>query len=41
MLVDQADKAYCVMQNIAKRIKIDEGAFEEILEVLDKKIDNT
>ena len=40
-LVDQVDKIYCVMQNIAKRIKIAEGAFEEILEDLDEKTDNT
>ena len=40
-LVDQVGKIYCVMQNIAKRAKISEGAFEEILEYLDEKIDNT
>ena len=27
-LADQVDKTYCVMQNIAKTIKIVEGAFE-------------
>ena len=41
ILVDQVDKTYCVMQNIAKRIKIAEGAFEETLEDLDETIDNT
>ena len=41
-LADQVDKIYCVMQNIAKRIKIAEGAIEEIFDDLDdKKIDNT
>ena len=41
-LADQVDKIYCVMQNIAKRIKIAEGAIEEFFDDLDdKKIDNT
>ena len=41
-LADQVDKIYCVMQNIAKRIKIAEGAIEEIFDDLDnRKIDNT
>ena len=41
-LADQVDKIYCVMQNIAKRIKITESAFEEIFDDLDnEKNDNT
>ena len=41
-LVDQGDVTYCVMQNIAKIIKIAESAIEEIFDELDnEKNDNT